>query len=162
VTLQLVEVTLGDGHLTLKGPGRILIPVSENRFRIAGQNSEITFGEGEHAGFERRSLAGGRPVAFEWKPAVVASPAMLAVYAGEYYSEELDARYRVTATDTTIAFRTGTSDALQARPVFPDTFDWNGNDVVQFTRSGGQVTGFEVTNARMRRVKFVRLPTRRP
>ena len=37
---------------------------------------------------------------FEWRQPAVATPNALAAYAGEYYSEELDARYRVTATDS--------------------------------------------------------------
>jgi len=38
---------------------------------------------------------------------------------------------------------------------FADTF-LGGGYTVQFTRTRGQVTGFDVTNGRMRHVKFVR------
>jgi hypothetical protein len=60
-----------------------------------------------------------------------------------------------------LSFRTGTSDPTHARPLFLNTFDWDGDYTVEFIRSGAQVTGFEVTNDRMQRVKFVRVPVRR-
>ena len=82
--------------------------------------------------------------------------AVLAPYAGEYVSAELGgAIYRVTATDSTILLRTGTSTPFAARPMFGDTFVGNGY-TIQFTRNAGRVSGFEVTNGRMRRVKFTR------
>jgi hypothetical protein len=92
----------------------------------------------------------------------VVSRAALAVYAGEYYSEELDARYRVTASNSVISFQIGTSDPWEARPIFPDAFIGGGEDyTIQFSRTGSQVTGFEVANYRMRHVTFVRVTTRR-
>jgi len=39
--------------------------------------------------------------------------------------------------------------------MFADTFLGDGY-TIQFTRAAGRVTGFEVTNPRMRRVKFTR------
>jgi len=94
------------------------------------------------------------------RPTAVSSAA-LAAYAGEYYSEEVDAHYRVAVRNSALSFRTGTSDPTLAWRESPDTFDWNEYYTVQFTRSGPRVTGFEVTNDRMRRVKFVRVPARR-
>ena len=91
----------------------------------------------------------------------VVSSSALAAYAGEYYSEEVDARYRVAVSNSALSFRTGTSDPTLAWPLLSDTFDWNGYYTVQFIRSGPRVTGFEVTNGRMRRVMFVRVPARR-
>jgi hypothetical protein len=83
----------------------------------------------------------------------VASASTLAVYTGDYLSEELDARYRVTATDSTIVLRTGTSDPIAARMVFADAF-LGGGWTIQFVRRRGQVTGFEMTDGRVRRVGF--------
>jgi hypothetical protein len=63
--------------------------------------------------------------------------------------------YVVTATDTTIALRTGTSTPIVARLAFADTFLGGGN-TIQFSRVRGQITGFDVTNGRVRHVKFVK------
>jgi hypothetical protein len=41
--------------------------------------------------------------------------------------------------------------------MFADTFVGDGN-TIQFTRTAGRVTGFEVSDSRVRRVKFVRKP----
>ena len=83
-------------------------------------------------------------------------PIELAPYVGDYVSAELGgATYRVTTSDSGLTLRTGTSDGLTARPMFADTFLADGY-TVQFTRAAGRVTGFEVTNPRMRRVKFAR------
>jgi CubicO group peptidase (beta-lactamase class C family) len=164
-TLEHVELTFSDGHLILgRTSGPTLVPVAENRFRLTSRSVEFVFEDGDRVGFEQQPLQpGGQTLRFEWRPPVQMSSTALAAYAGEYYSEEVDAHYRVTAGDSTISFRTGTSNPTTARPLFLDTFDWNdGGYTVQFVRAAGEVSGFEVSNGRMRRVAFVRVPPRSP
>jgi CubicO group peptidase (beta-lactamase class C family) len=155
-TLQIVRLAVRDGKLGVDGPNApALTAMSENRFALPGTAGEIVFADGDHAGFERRA-PGQRPVTFEWRQSVSYTAAQLAPHVGEYVSAELGgAIYRVTASDSGITLRTGTSDGLTARPMFADTFLADGY-TVQFTRAAGKVTGFEVTNPRMRRVKFAR------
>jgi CubicO group peptidase (beta-lactamase class C family) len=155
-TLQVVNLVIRDGRLALQGPNApVLTPLSENRFQVSGQSGEVVFDEGDHAAFERRN-PGQRPVRFEWRQAVTPNAAMLAPYAGEYVSAELGGSlYRVAGSDSTLALRTGTEDPLTIRPVFADTFVGDGY-TIQFIRAGGRVTGFEVSNSRMRRVRFAR------
>jgi hypothetical protein len=154
-TLAVMELVMRDGRLAIgRTGGPVLVPVTEKTFRPDGGPAEVVFTDGAHAGLEVRQV-GGKGTLFERQPPAVISKAALAPYAGEYYSEELDARYRVTAGDSTITLRTGTADAMQARPVFMDGF-LGGGYTIQFTRKSAQVTGFEVTDGRMRRVKFVR------
>jgi CubicO group peptidase (beta-lactamase class C family) len=155
-TMQIVELSSRDGKLRIGRDGPELIPVAENRFRLANNSLEIVFGAGEHSGFERRPVSGGRATPFEWKASVVATRALLLAYAGRYVSDELGgAVYTVTAGDSTIALRTGTSSPQQARLVYADTFILDGS-TLQFTRTKGAITGFEVTDGRVRRVKFVK------
>jgi len=98
----------------------------------------------------------GRRLNFERGTPASATRDLLAAYAGEYVSDELaGAVYIVTAGDSTLTLRTGTSDGITARLVFADTFLGNGN-TIQFTRAGERVTGFDVSNRRIRHVKFVR------
>ena len=151
-TLQVIEITLRDGRLIGgRTSGPTLVPMGENRFRV-GQ-SEIVFGTENDAGFEMHPASGGRPVPYERREPVTLSPAALAAYAGEYFSEDLNATYRVVARDSAIVLVTGTNEPMLARPVFADAFQAGGN-FIQFTRRGSRVTGFEVTNGRMRRVAF--------
>jgi hypothetical protein len=138
--------------------GPTLVPLSESRFRVG--NNELMFAGGENAGFEMRDLVGGRPVTFHRRQPAEISAESLAAYAGEYFSEDVNAQYVVTASDSGLSLRTGTTDPIAARPVFTGTF-LGGGYTIQFLRNGAEVTGFEVTNSRMRRVKFVRVPPRR-
>jgi len=155
-TMQIIELTARDGKLRIGRDGPELVPVAENRFRLANNSLEIVFGAGEHSGFERRPVSGGRAMPFEWKAAVVPTHALLSNYAGRYASEELGgAVYTVTAGDSTIALRTGTESPREARLVYADAFLMDGT-TIQFTRTKGAITGFEVTDGRVRRVKFAR------
>ncbi len=154
MTLQVVRLVVRDGQLALQGTnGPALRPIGPNRF--AGPGFDVVFGEGEHAGFSR-VVTGQRPVPFEWRASMTPNAAALAPYAGEYVSTELGgAIYRVAATDSALALRTGTEDPFTIRPMFADTFVGDGY-TIQFTRAGGKVTGFEVTNGRTRRVRFAK------
>jgi hypothetical protein len=155
-TMQVVELAVRDGKLMVGRQGNVsLIPLSEDRMRISGQAGEAIFKDSASSGFDL-APAGGRPLHFERRAPVVATPQLLATYAGDYVSDELaGAVYTVTAGDSTISLRTGTSSPVTARLVFADTFLGGGN-TIQFSRTRGQVTGFDVTNGRVRHVKFVK------
>ena len=156
-TLQVVELTLRDGKLFLGRQGNAsLTPIAENRFRIVGQPFELVFNDGPERRFERRPLGGGPVLVFEGRPAVTITPGAFAAYAGQYYSDEVQSTYRVAAYDSLLTFRTGTSEPMDARPLFADTFV-GGGYTIQFIRKGREIVGFEVTNGRMRRVRFDRI-----
>jgi hypothetical protein len=158
-TLEIIELNMRDGKLIGgRTGGPTLIPLGNNRFRV-GQR-EVVFGGGDHAGFELRQPGSPRPVHYEWREPVTLSHASLAAYAGEYFSEEVNAHYRVAARDSGLSLVTGTSEPFAARPLFVDTFQ-GGGYIIQFIRSGSEVTGFEVTNGRMRRITFSRVPASR-
>jgi hypothetical protein len=157
VTLQVVEFSVHDGQLVIgRTNGRVLLPLAQDLFRVQGETVEYAFGSGEHAGFELRPLGPGKAVQFEWRAPAVAAAAALTAYAGDYFSEELNARYRVTATDSTIELRTDTSEPRTARMVFGDTF-LAGGYTIQFVRRQGRPAGFEITDGRVRRVRFERV-----
>jgi hypothetical protein len=154
-TMAVVELTLRDGKLILGRQGNaVLIPVTEDRMRVAGQPSEAVFKDSAAGAFDL--VTGGRSLHFERRQAVVATPQLLGAYTGDYVSDELaGAVYHVTASDSTISLRTGTSNPVSARLVFADTFLGGGN-TIQFSRTRGQISGFDVTNGRVRHVRFVK------
>jgi hypothetical protein len=156
-TLQVVELTAQGGKLRFgRGDREVLVPLAENRFRLGDAPVDIVFRDGDHAGFERRPLGGGRPVVYEWKAPIAPTRALMAQYTGRYVSDELGGSiYTVTPTDSTITLRTAAEPADTARLVFADTFLALGS-TVQFTRTKGVVTGFEVTDSRTRHVKFAK------
>src|SRR5688572_1818494 len=159
-TMQIVRLVMRDTLLVVEAPGGpTLVPLDDKRFALTGQAGDLIFADGDRANYERR-IPGLRAIPFERKEPVTPSRALLMQYAGTYASAELAGSvYRVTATDSTISVQTGASSPVVARLAFADTFltGANGN-TIQFTRTGGRVTGFEVTNGRVRRVKFTRTP----
>jgi CubicO group peptidase (beta-lactamase class C family) len=157
-TLQVLELSMRDGSLILgRQTGPALIPLSDDRFRVSGGPSELVFANGEHSGF-RRVAPDARDVAYEWRERVTPTRAALNAFAGRYISEELGGVvYRVIATDSTLELATGTSRPLSAHPVFANAFVADGF-TIQFDVVHGRGTGFEVTESRMRKVKFVRVP----
>ena len=159
-TMQIVRLVMRDSSLVVEAPGGpTLVPLDANRFAITGQAGDLMFANGERANYERR-IPGQRPIPFERKEPVAPSLTLLSQYAGVYSSAELAGSvFRVAATDSTITLQTGTSTPMVARLAFADTFLTGANGyTIQFTRNGGRVTGFEVTNGRIRRVRFTRSP----
>jgi CubicO group peptidase (beta-lactamase class C family) len=169
-TLEFVDVSMRDGELTYNLNRRVdrpMVPVAEHRFRVTGEGEqyELVFADGERAGFERQTLRAGRPfghpLPFEWRQPVLMRSSALAEYGGEYYSEELDTRWRVTASDSGLSLHRQWEDRSRSyRALFSDTF-FGGGGLIQFTRSGRQVTGIEVTIPSVRRVRFARVPAGR-
>jgi hypothetical protein len=154
-TMQIAELVMRDGKLM---PGRqgnaALIPLSGDRMRRPGDQATVVFNDAA-ASFDIIPIS-GPPSHFERRATVAATPQMLAAYAGDYVSDELaGAVYVVTVRDSTLSLRTGTSNPITARLVFADTFLGN-NYTIQFTRTGDGISGFDVTNGRMRHVKFVK------
>lgn len=159
-TRQVVRLVMRGNALVVEAPGGpTLVPLDEKRFAISGQAGDILFADGDRADYVRR-IPGLLPIPFERKEPVTPTAALLSQYAGVYTSAELAGSiFRVAATDSTITLQTGTSTPMVARLVFADTFLTGANGyTIQFMRSNGRVTGFDVTNGRVRRVKFTRNP----
>ena len=159
-TMQIVRLVMRDSSLVVEAPGGpTLVPLDDKRFAITGQAGDLAFADGDRANYERR-IPGQQPIPFERKEPVAPSLTPMSQYAGVYSSAELAGSvFRVAATDSTITLQTGTSTPMVARLAFADTFLTGANGyTIQFTRTGGRVTGFEVTNGRIRRVRFTKNP----
>jgi CubicO group peptidase (beta-lactamase class C family) len=152
--VQFAELVLRDGKLFVgRAANNQLIPVAPNRFRATMGENEYVF---RNDGVDMVAPGGrvvGRMARMETRPP---SHSLMQQYAGQYSSEELNATYRVTANDSTITLQTGTSDPITGRLVFADAFSAR-NYTVIFSRSGRNVTGFEITTGRARRVKFTKV-----
>jgi CubicO group peptidase (beta-lactamase class C family) len=161
-TRQVAELTVRDGVLyTDRAGGARVEAIDARRARLVGQPLELEFGPGPRAGYRVRWLIPGRRAdSFEWRaPAtVVLDRAALAAFAGTYVSRELDATFRVDAGDSTLTLRAGVTPGLVARPVFADTFV-SGQYTIQFVRTRGHVTGFEISHPRARGLSFTRAST---
>lgn len=151
-TLEVVEMTVRDGDLYSARQGGIKFqPIGENRFAAVDRALEIEFTPaGYIAQFPNR-----RPIQFDRRAPLAMPAGALASYAGDYFSEDLNSVYRVTAADSTLALKTGTSNGITARPVFADTFV-SGQITIQFQRDATGVTGFEISHPRARRLVFLK------
>ena len=83
--------------------------------------------------------------------------ASLAAFAGEYYSDELDVRYRVVVGDSGLLVRVRRIDDLKLDPAWTDAFTTRRGSVLEFIRTGRRVDGFTVSDGRVRGVKFLRV-----
>jgi CubicO group peptidase (beta-lactamase class C family) len=158
--VEVVEVSWRDGSLyTARRGGRKLVPVGGNRFQVEGLPVVHTFGADMRSGYVASSLLPGRhPVTFEWRAPLRINAGPLTPYAGDYFSPELNSTWHVAARDSMLVLSTGTSQGIDARAVFADTFV-SGQMVIQFTRRGASVTGFQLSHPRARRLVFTRTDT---
>ena len=153
--VQFAELVVRDGKLFVGRAGsNQLVPVAPNRFR--GTMGETAYVFRSDGAVEMVSPAGRAMGRMERRETQPATRALMQQYAGEYFSEELNATYRIGATDSTITVQTGTSDPIPGRPVFVDAFSAR-NYTLVFSRTGRNVTGFEITTGRVRRVKFTKV-----
>lgn len=82
----------------------------------------------------------------------------LAAFAGEYESQELDARWRLVVNGMQLELHPRRGDARPLHPAFPDAF--TGAGLLRFQRNDvGDITGFEVDIGRARGISFARHPS---
>ncbi|HUF28321.1 MAG TPA: serine hydrolase domain-containing protein [Gemmatimonadaceae bacterium] len=158
-TDDVLFLTLRDRRLVLgRTDGPPLIPLGAGRFLVTARAAELTFGGRDQGSVEMRSTTGGSGARrFERRNVPAPSPQALAAFAGTYYSEELDATYRVTAADSTILLQTRTAMPRSLYPAFDDAF-MAGGMLVLFSRAeDGRITGFRLSQGRVRGIMFVRM-----
>jgi CubicO group peptidase (beta-lactamase class C family) len=148
-------VTLKDANLIVgrtNGPG--LVAIAERRFWFAPQRAEWEFKPNGDVVATFRSSPPRQPVTFVRRERARPSRADLQRYAGTYYSDELRATYVVSAaTDTSLTFRTSTSDPDTVTAAYGDVF--LGFAIVEFLRdASGSVNGMQFSTARVRKVMF--------
>jgi hypothetical protein len=82
----------------------------------------------------------------------------LAVYAGDYYSEEVDATYHVAVVDGGLAFSARHVAAQKLTPIAVDTFRAGGGLTLHFERTAGSgaANAFTVEAGRVRNIRFAR------
>jgi hypothetical protein len=152
-------ITVRDSNLALgRTTGPALIPLSESRFRATGAQVELEFKANGALTQTSLSWPPRQPVTLTRWTGERLKPTRdeLARYVGTYYSEELDATYIVTATDSTLLLRTRTSEPRTVRPAYGDVFV--GANQVQFTRdSKRSINGMLMSSGRVRRVGFKRI-----
>jgi beta-lactamase family protein len=156
---ETIRLELKAGKLTANvGPGLELLPISKDRFQVLGEGIQVTF-EGTSNGHPQRMLAfpeGERePIAYEYVETAKPTPALLAEYAGDYYSEELDTRYTVILKDDKLVIRRKKLEDTALNSTFTDAFSNPDFGGLRFIRdSAKRVSGFEFSAGRVRNLQF--------
>jgi CubicO group peptidase (beta-lactamase class C family) len=160
-TEDLARVLTNDGRINLSLPGlnAALAPLGGNRFQPAGQPLEVTFETASDGAAQRLIIKpeGGRAMIFDALPP--ADPnARLADYEGDYYSEEIDATYRVAIKDGKLVLMRKKNSPQTLQPAFRDGFNTLsilGN--IRFTRDAqSRVNGFTLSAGRIRGFRFIK------
>lgn len=90
-------------------------------------------------------------------PPPVLSPAALVRFTGEYYSDELDAIYRVFVRDGALTLSRRGAEAERLKPLGADAFEAEESGPMRFSRdAAGGVEGFSIEVGESR-LKFVRI-----
>jgi hypothetical protein len=105
-----------------------------------------------------------RPLADSRRRGVIAagapalSAAELTAYAGDYYSDEVDATYHVTVSGGSLVYSARHIPAQMLTAIGPDTFRARGGITLHFERPAGASipTAFTIEAGRVRNIRFVR------
>jgi CubicO group peptidase (beta-lactamase class C family) len=137
-----------------------LAPLGANRFAMLGVRNkvEITFQSPRPGAPLQMLFSEGdrKPAVSEFVKAASYTPRQLEEFAGEYYSPELDATYKLTPQGDKLLFRTGNWGEFVLSPRFADSFA-NPEEMgsLLFTRGGkNRVTGFVVRSGKVRNLRF--------
>ena len=153
---RVFRLSVKDGKLInstlLKGETPVL-PVSETRLLLvegAGV-TELTpvFGDSGSISEIRMLTKSGKPDVFVPVKPPLDSPQQLPDYAGTYYSDELNADYKISLQGSSLALRIGDSIETRLVPLYADFFTIPGGEInLSFTHDArGKITGFVFNSA---------------
>lgn len=147
---------VGDTLFAVGGERTRLVPLEGGRFR-AGPGTELRF-EGEGAVPSRMiSRSPAEAVTYTRADTAVLTPALLAEYAGDYRSDEVEATHTWTVEKGALAVYANNRRLGVLEPTYKDGFTRGGAviDVVRDAR--GRITGFVVESGRVRHLRFTRV-----
>jgi hypothetical protein len=132
----------------------VLIPIAADKLQRRGSPATLTV----VAGRLREDEPNARVVEWERVPRAALTPALLAQYAGDYKSPELNASYRVIASGDGLKLVHSDWETPQTLgPVYQDGFRAAELGLIRFTRDKkNQVDGFVIWAGRVRHLRFVK------
>jgi CubicO group peptidase (beta-lactamase class C family) len=154
-TQSLIRTAVKDGKLVTELPfPSTPAPVAVGRFRFGP--GEMIYRQGEGRVREVLTVSDGDTTRYEPVAAAAPSASQLEAYAGSYWSDELETRYKVIVRDGGLVVQQRLGDETKLTPTFADGFTSQAGAVV-FSRDGaGKVSGFGIWAGRIRDVRFRR------
>jgi CubicO group peptidase (beta-lactamase class C family) len=160
VTRARLTVALLNAQFTVVGDGRhVLLPHAANVFGADGTTTTWTFEAGEPGGPARltRKQDGLDAEVFEKITLLKPTAAELELYAGRYYSEELDATFTLAVEEGALRLRRRGASPQRLVPIVGDEF-MAGSVTVRFERAAdGAVSGYVMDLGRVRNLRFERV-----
>ena len=99
-----------------------------------------------------------RTLAFRREAPFTPDRAVLAAFAGSYYSEELDVAYALSVTDSGLVARHRKLPTMRLDPAVADAFTLDNRATAIFSRDRARkVESFTLTDGRVRGVRFARV-----
>ena len=156
------ELSLEDGKLiaNLFDLSFQIVALSKTQFRSvdAPFDTDIRF-EKQHQNKPLRihvTMEGEKPVTFEAIQLVSPTPAQLAEYVGDYYSDELQFTYKLVLEEGKLFFRHRNAPKKPLSPTLTDMFKVS-YATIHFTRDHqNKISGFTLSTERVRDIRFVR------
>ncbi|MCC5885641.1 MAG: beta-lactamase family protein [Gammaproteobacteria bacterium] len=155
-----VEAAEGRLYMQMGGSLQALLPESENRFVLAGEETPVRFEGGSNGRMARLvlELPEHRLEAKRIDPQPI-SGWDARQYSGRYYSAALDVHYELSVIDDRLVARRSRGDNLKFNAIGDDRFlEWEPGDLLlTFERNRrGRVQGFSLSANRARDIAFVR------
>jgi hypothetical protein len=133
-----------------------MTPISDRSFYVEASKAPVEFGR-DNAGQVTNLLYRGINAPKLKMPEL--TPARLADYVGDYWSEELRVAGRIEIKDGKLASRRRSGSWMHLRPIAMDVFDAEGSDfALEFTRNpASEITGMRVSGERVRKIRYTRI-----
>ena len=162
-TDEIMVLTLRNGQLVDSAANnQVMIPLAAGKLRPRGSQITLTLVPGSPMRL-RDEAPNARIVEWESVPRAALTPALLAQYAGEYQSPELNARYRVVAgADGLKLVHSDWETPQTLGPIYQDGFRAPELGLIRFTRDPkNRVNGFVIWAGRVRHLRFDKVTGRR-
>lgn len=156
-----IRFYMKDGKLMVaKGPGYVLSPLSQNRFKVVGAPHELVFIRpiaGGRMQVKDKDINSGKTVTYDAVQNETLTSVQLAQFTGKYVSDELEgATYTLSVKDGKLNLQVRNQKDVLLTPAFADAFV--GRGIMRFTRNQqNAVSGFTVTLGSVRRLRFEKL-----
>jgi len=152
---QLRRFEARDTMLALTG-GMVLVASSQHQFRSASGVTYTFTSRGNRATQVEEILPSGERILYVRMPAATTDAAILARYAGDYYSDEIAHTWRIEPNNGKLQLKLRGAGDITLEPVFADAFQ-SPAGILRFQRaSDGRVTGFIVGAGRVTGFRFTR------
>jgi hypothetical protein len=138
-----------------------MTPISERSFYVEASKASVEFGR-ENGGQITNLVYRGINAPKLKMPEL--TPARLAEYVGDYWSEELRVSGRIEIKDGKLASRQRSGSWMHLRPIAMDVFDAEGSGfALEFTRNSlSEIMGMEVSGDRVRKIRYTRVTLPQP